>query len=65
MVASGEETMVAGFGTSVRRIRTPNPQDVLSGRGGGINSHEGNKVFRQWVNERKSDYNLAQNKKEN
>jgi len=58
--------MVAGFagGASVRRIRTPNPQDVLSGRGGGINSHKGNKAFREWVNQRKEEYNLAQNKKE-
>lgn len=57
--------MVAGFaGTAVRRIRSPNEQDVLSGRGGGINSHKGNTAFRQWVNERKEDYNLAQNKKE-
>lgn len=24
---------------SVRRIRTPHPHDVLSGRGGGINGH--------------------------
>jgi len=59
-------TMIAGLGggATVRRIRTPNPQDVLSGRGGGINSHEGNKVFREWVHQRKEDYNLAQNKKE-
>ena len=59
-------TMIAGLsgGASVRRIRTPTPQDVLSGRGGGINSHEGNKVFREWVHQRKEDYNLAQNKKE-
>lgn len=58
--------MVAGLSgnNAVRRIRTPNPQDVLSGRGGGINSHKGNKVFRKWVSERKEDYNLAQNKKE-
>lgn len=59
-------TMVAGLtgGTAVRRIRSPNPQDVLSGRGGGINSHKGNKAFREWVNQRKEEYNLAQNKKE-
>ena len=61
-----KSTMVAGLtgSTVVRRIRTPNPQDVLSGRGGGINSHKGNKVFRQWVSQRKEEYNLAQNKKE-
>jgi len=59
-------TMVAGFagGSPVRRIRTPNPQDVLSGRGGGINSHKGNQAFREWVYQRKEEYNLAQNKRE-
>jgi len=58
--------MVAGLNGSapLHRIRTPNPQDVLSGRGGGINSHKGNKAFREWVNQRKEEYNLAQNKKE-
>jgi len=65
MTASSDQTMVAdSSGIAVRRIRTPNPQDVLCGRGGGINSHEGNKTFRGWVNERKSDYNLARNKRE-
>jgi len=61
-----KSTMVAAFigGTPVRRIRTPNPHDVLSGRGGGINNHKGNKAFREWVNQRKEDYNLAKNKKE-
>lgn len=58
--------MVAGMNGSspLHRIRTPNAQDVLSGRGGGINSHKGNKTFREWVNQRKEEYNLAQNKKE-
>ena len=51
-------------GGPVRRIRTPHPHDVLSGRGGGINAHPGNKVFREWVHLRKEDYNLAPNKKE-
>lgn len=59
-------TMVASLkgGKTVERIREPNPQDVLSGRGGGINSHKGNKAFREWVNQRKEEYNLAENKKE-
>jgi len=48
----------------VRRIRTPHPHDVLSGRGGGINAHPGNVVFREWVRVRKEDYNLAPNKAE-
>jgi len=50
--------MNAPSGTSLR-IRKPHPHDVLSGRGGGINSHSGNKAFRTWVRERKEDYNLA------
>lgn len=59
-------TMVAGIGCNgaVRRIRAPNPQDVLSGRGGGINSHPGNKAYREWVRLRKEAYNLAVSKKE-
>jgi hypothetical protein len=66
MTATTTTTMMTGFtgNTAVRRIRTPNPQDVLSGRGGGINSHKGNKTFREWVSQRKEEYNLAQNKKE-
>mmetsp|Transcript_6219 Transcript_6219/g.9125 ORF Transcript_6219/g.9125 Transcript_6219/m.9125 type:complete len:972 (-) Transcript_6219:2620-5535(-) len=44
------------------RIRTPNPNDVLCGRGGGINSHPGNRTFRSWVRERKESYNLAKSK---
>lgn len=46
------------------RIRKPHPHDVLSGRGGGINSHPGNKVFREWVRVRKEAYNLAATKAE-
>jgi hypothetical protein len=49
---------------AVKRIRTPHPHDVLSGRGGGINSHGGNKTFREWVRERKEAYNLAGSKAE-
>ena len=40
------------------------PHDVLLGRGGGINGHVGNRVFREWVHERKEDYNLAGTKAE-
>jgi hypothetical protein len=47
---------------AVKRIRTPNASDVLLGRGGGINSHVGNRVFRDWVHQRKEDYNLAGSK---
>ena len=54
--------MNANGGTMLRRIRTPQPHDVLCGRGGGINSHVGNRVFRDWVAERRLDYNLASTK---
>lgn len=58
-----DETYVTGVnGGAVRRIRTPHPHDVLSGRGGGINSHGGNQRFREWVRVRKDDYNLAPSK---
>lgn len=46
----------------VRRIRTPHEHDVLCGRGGGINGHKGNGVFRNWVADRRLDYNLATSK---
>lgn len=51
-------------GIAVRRIRTPHPHDVLCGRGGGINGHVGNRVFRDLVAERRLDYNLASSKSE-
>lgn len=46
------------------RIHTPHPHDVLSGRGGSINSHSGNVRFREWVRVRKNVYTLAANKVE-
>jgi hypothetical protein len=55
---------MTALGGAVRRIRSPHPNDVLSGRGGGINAHEGNKRFREQVALRKEDYNLAPNKAE-
>lgn len=36
--------------------------DVLCGRGGNINSHDGNKAFRSFVQEKKNEYNLTKNK---
>jgi len=51
-------------GTLYRRIRSPHEHDVLSGRGGSINSHSGNIRFREWVRVRKNDYNLAPTKAE-
>ncbi|KAG7347808.1 hypothetical protein IV203_016513 [Nitzschia inconspicua] len=58
------ETYASTAYGAIRRIRTPHDHDVLSGRGGGINSHVGNQVFRQLVAERKEEYNLAPNKHE-
>jgi len=46
------------------RIRNPGPSDVLCGRGGGINAHDGNVAFRQLVQDQKERYNLAANKQE-
>ena len=48
--------------SNVRRIRTPAPHDVLSGRGGSVNAHPGNCQFRDWVQVRKEEYNLARSK---
>lgn len=42
-------------------VRKPGKHDVLLGRGGGTNNHEGNVLFRQLVNEHKMRY-LACNK---
>lgn len=46
------------------KIKTPHVNDVLFGRGGGINSHPGNKSFRQIVKGEKERYNLACTKAE-
>jgi len=43
-------------------IVTPRRNDILCGRGGSINSHPGNVVFREWIHERKEEYNLADTK---
>ncbi|GFH61087.1 hypothetical protein CTEN210_17563 [Chaetoceros tenuissimus] len=56
-------TYTAGDGPLVR-IRNPTKEDVLCGRGGGINAHEGNVAFRQMVHEQKERYNVAANKQE-
>ena len=55
-VDSGGETIV--------RIDTPNPNDVLCGRGGNINSHRGNEQFRAFVEKRKRVYLTARFKRE-
>lgn len=53
-----------GNAGAMKRIGTPHEHDVLSGRGGAINSHLGNTKFREWVRERKNRYNLARTKAE-
>lgn len=42
-----------------RNAIDPKSYDVLCGRGETINSHAGNRLFRQYVSERKLRYNLA------
>jgi len=37
-------------------VKTPTRNDVLSGRGGGVNSHPGNKRYRALVNSMKVEY---------
>lgn len=56
---AGDFFLTSSSGGAITRIRTPHPHDVLAGRGGGINSHEGNKVFREHVKVFKNAYNLA------
>jgi len=45
-------------------VDTPNPNDVLCGRGGNINSHRGNEQFRSFVEKRKRVYLTARFKRE-
>eukprot|EP00538_Stauroneis_constricta_P000617 CAMPEP_0119570988 /NCGR_PEP_ID=MMETSP1352-20130426/43885_1 /TAXON_ID=265584 /ORGANISM="Stauroneis constricta, Strain CCMP1120" /LENGTH=529 /DNA_ID=CAMNT_0007620665 /DNA_START=1051 /DNA_END=2640 /DNA_ORIENTATION=+ len=54
----------AGSSSMLKRIRVPHANDVLSGRGGSINSHVGNQKFRDIVKTRKEDYTLAASKAE-
>ena len=54
----------ASAANGATQIRHPGANDVLSGRGGNINNHAGNRAFRSFVNERKYDYNLTKNKSE-
>jgi hypothetical protein len=49
---------------AVPKIRTPHENDILCGRGGFVNNHPGNQIFREWVHERKNRYNLAVRKLE-
>lgn len=58
------DSYFVGQSGAVKRIGSPHEHDVLSGRGGAINSHAGNSKFREWVRERKNRYNLARTKAE-
>jgi hypothetical protein len=40
----------------LREIKEPHEHDVLYGRGGGTNHHQGNKRYRRMVEDRKLDY---------
>jgi len=66
--ASSSSSMTSSSGNfllgGVQRIRAPTPQDVLCGRGGAVNHHRGNILFRQYCAARKHDYYSAKNKKE-
>jgi len=61
-------TILMGQETSERnacidgKIEEPHLHDVLCGRGGSINSHPGNRIFRTWVSERKETYMLCTTK---
>lgn len=41
-------------------IRIPNEQDILFGRGNGVQNHPGNVSFREFVSGRKRDYIFAE-----
>jgi hypothetical protein len=55
-------TFQPGASSMSRRIRDPHPNDVLAGRGGGVNAHPGNIRFRDWVLVRREAYTLAVSK---
>ena len=61
-MVGGDHLINTNVGKTLLRIRSPHPHDVLCGRGGGINSHVGNRVFRDWIADRRLDYNLASTK---
>jgi len=50
--------------TSLQYIREPHKNDVLFGRGGGINNHPGNRNYRNIVHEYKEAYTLSTNKQD-
>ncbi len=54
----------SAIATAGMKVRVPGHADVLCGRGGGINSHEGNIAFRDLVKKEKERYNVAANKDE-
>lgn len=54
--------MATSVNQDVQLIESPHKNDVLCGRGGGINNHPGNVNYRSIVHIYKNDYNLATNK---
>jgi hypothetical protein len=63
-VEQSSSTQKDDSGGEIVRIDTPNPNDVLCGRGGNINSHRGNEQFRAFVEKRKRVYLTARFKRE-
>eukprot|EP01083_Nonionella_stella_P239704 838710_1 len=59
----GTKTRIGAAAEKRPRHRKPTSDDVLCGRGGGINSHIGNANFLTMVREKKEAYNLATSKK--
>ena len=65
IIVSGSSINNYNFPTNHHtRIQTPLPQDVLCGRGGPINLHPRNKIFREWVRLWREGYNRACTKTE-
>lgn len=61
---SNHSAMVTPGDMEGGRIEVPGPNDVLCGRGGSINSHQGNEQFRELVEKRKRVYLTARFKRE-
>jgi hypothetical protein len=61
---SNQSAMVTPGDMEPKKIEVPSPNDVLCGRGGSINSHQGNEQFRDLVEKRKRLYLTARFKRE-
>mmetsp|Transcript_22126 Transcript_22126/g.44885 ORF Transcript_22126/g.44885 Transcript_22126/m.44885 type:complete len:974 (+) Transcript_22126:438-3359(+) len=62
--SNGDNAETVATDHSGDRVDAPNPNDVLCGRGGNINSHKGNEQFRKLVEKRKRVYLTARFKRE-